>query len=190
MKGKFPKESAVFYGEGKTVEAFTPGDFILVASKAPFSRFVQFIQGLYIRDRRLLKWNHCAIIVNPEGELVEADGKEIKLGSLEEYKYSDYFLIRLDATIEDRHQAVNFALATVGEKVSGITRVLNTLSFLTALKISVGTKGHEFCSGLIVKCLERTAAIFPKDASHTTPHDLAQYYIDTTITPDERVAMS
>src|SRR5208283_1174397 len=93
---------------------YQPGDFILTHGKAFFSKLIRFGQGLRFhgKDRKYIWWNHAAMIVSPEGELVEALGVGVRKRNISVYKDTEYYIVHLGsglADVRDRDQAVKFA---------------------------------------------------------------------------------
>lgn len=162
---------------GETPADYSPGDFILIHSDGFFDKLIQFGQSLRFRgaDSKFALWNHAALITGQD-EIVEAISKGVRVKPLSYYLNKDYILIRIDATDDDRQEAVAFARYCVGDKYGWLTIISSALSFLIGLRLSFGFYGQEICSGLVARSLERTKAIFHKDAAHITPADLAQLY--------------
>jgi hypothetical protein len=161
---------------------FEPGDFILTHSKGLFARLIRFGQRLryWGIDRRFTRWNHTAIIVTDRGDLVEALTGVVRT-HISHYKQTEYFLVRLPpnmADSRDRMQAVAFAEFCVGERYGWVTIVSIALSMLTGAKFAFGITGQSICSGLVIRCLERTNFIIPNGDSptHVATADLAKWF--------------
>lgn len=179
MKPKIFKEAAIFCPKGQSADTYQAGDFILVADTTLYGKLVTLGQKLRFGNTRFVQWNHAAIVIDPD-TLLEADGKTVKAVKLTDYASKDYYLVRIQASDDDRREAVAFALSCVGDSYGWTTIVSIILSLLTGLKFSFGFDGQEICSGLVARSLERTQAIFPRDPSHITPSELASYYLDET----------
>lgn len=182
MKVMYPKSSVSHYGKGEQAQSFTPGDFILVHDDTFPARCMSFFQSLFSKDKLLAKWNHCALIANPEGELVELRDGRVKLSSLGIYLHKEYVLVQIDATLEQRRQAFELATNCIGDSVSKGGKVCFWLSILTSLRASFGFLAQESPSGLLVRCLEKEGATFKEDGSHISPSRLAKYYIEANYT--------
>lgn len=155
-----------------------PGDFLLVDQpNDSIARLVRFGQRLRYHgsDAIYAKWNHVALFVT-EHTLIEANGRTVAFTSLENYQHLDTHIVHIGATAPDRAQAVKFAMSCLHDKYGWLTIASIAFSLVTGSRISVGLDGEEICSGLVARALERTDAIFPRDASHMTPADLAMYY--------------
>jgi len=184
----FPKRLAFELVEPKAVEYYgpgqepskppQPGDFILLHSDELFARFIQIGQRLRFhgRNRRYCHWNHAALIVGDNSEIVEALGPRIEKGNLSKYKGKDYQLVRINADAQDRQEAARFALWCLPQPYGYLTIASIAFTLLTGCKFSFMIDGQEICSGLVARALERTAAIFNRDPSHVTPADLAKFF--------------
>ncbi|HYU81450.1 MAG TPA: hypothetical protein VFA31_01800, partial [Candidatus Polarisedimenticolia bacterium] len=148
-----------------------PGDFILTHGGEFFSRVIQFGQGLRFsgKDRPYTYWNHSALIVSADGALIEALGPGIRRNTLADYRGTQYTVVHIEASDEDRKEMVAFAEHWVGGRYDWATIVSITLSLLTGAKLSFGFAGQLICSGLVARALERTTAIFDEEPSHVMP---------------------
>jgi len=179
------KEEIQFFGIGEEATDPRPADFILLHTSNWSSNLIHLGQKLryHGKDSKYTVWNHAAIIINTNGDIIQALNSGVRRGNLSEYKGTDYHLVRIKASREDRLEAVCFAEYALGEKYGTLTIVSIALSFLTGLKFSFGFDGQQICSGLVARALERTKAIFGSEPSHITPADLAKYYqVKPTVT--------
>ncbi len=167
------------FGPGEEVSDPQPGDFILTHNTTWSAKLVQFGQKLRYRgaDSKYTRWNHTALIVDNQGHIIEALGRGITQTQLAKYKPAEYFVVHIDASPEDRQEAINFAKACVDQQYGWLTLVSITLSLLTGTKFSFGFDGQQICSGLVARSLERTNAIFTPEPSHIMPAYLAKYYL-------------
>jgi hypothetical protein len=163
-----------------------PGDFILTHGGEFFSRVIHFGQGLRFagKDQPYTYWNHSALIVSPDGALIEALGPGVQRNTLAAYKGTQYTVVRIEASDEDRKEMVAFAERWVGGEYGWATIVSITLSLLTGLKLSFGFPGQLICSGLVARALERTTAIFDQEPSHVMPAELAKMFDVVPPPPD------
>ncbi|HEV8536262.1 MAG TPA: hypothetical protein VGR87_11185 [Candidatus Limnocylindria bacterium] len=163
---------------GQTDPDPLPGDFILTHGGEFFSRVIQIGQGLRFmgRDRPFTYWNHSALIVSADGGLVEALGPGVSRNTLASYVSTQYTIVHVDASDEDRRQMVAFAEHWVGGQYDWARIVSITISLLTGAKLSFGFAGQHICSGLVARALERGNAIFEQDPSHVLPADLAKMF--------------
>ena len=155
-----------------------PGDFILTHGGEFWSRVIHFGQGLRFigKDQPYTYWNHSALIVSADGGLIEALGPGVRRNTLAAYKDTQYTVVHIDASAEDRAEMVAFAEHWIGARYDWATIVSITISLLTGAKLSFGFAGQLICSGLVARALERTSAIFDEEPSHVMPAELAKMF--------------
>src|SRR5438132_2012045 len=129
----FPKRLAFERVEPKAVEYYgpgqqpsnppEPGDFILLHSKEIFARLIQIGQRLRFHGRngQYCHWNHAALIVGDNGDIVEALGPKIRKGNLSKYEGREYQLVRIIADAQDRQEAARFALWCLPQRYGYLT---------------------------------------------------------------------
>lgn len=180
-----PRVAVTRYGPGDEPRIYQPGDFILTHGDAWTSKLIRFGQRLRIHgaDRKYTHWNHAAMVVSDAGNLIEALGAGVLRTTIANYRPAEYHLVTIDASREDRTQAVDFAEWAAGEKDGGrrqrygfLTIASITYSLLTGGKFTFGFEGQAVCSGLVARAMERTGAIFNRTPTHIMPADLAKYY--------------
>jgi len=173
-------ESVEHYPPGKAALAPRPGDFIVTHGSNFFSRLIRFGETLRVRadDRRYAYWNHAALITSASGDLVEARVKGVQRGNLSSHTPSDYYLVRITASDEDRSEVVAFGewAADAHASYGWLTILSIVLTMLTGAKLTFFIDGEFICSGLVARAQERTAVIFGRDPVHITPAELAKYY--------------
>ena len=164
---------------GQEVTNPCPGDFVLTHGNSWTSRMIRF--GETIRywgpDKKFTRWNHAAIFVNENGDIVEALGGGVQQRNISVYKDTEYHVVHLENVIDvDRVHEVSFARACLNDHYGWLTIVSIALCLLTGSKLGFGVDGQEICSALVARCLERTGEIFPTDPWHIMPADLAKYF--------------
>ena len=163
---------------GQTLPDPSPGDFILTHGGEIFSRLIQIGQGLrYLGpDQPFTYWNHTALVVTAEGALVEALGAGVRKTTLASYVETQYTVVHINASDEDRAEMVAFAEHWVGAAYDWAKIVSIGISLLTGAKFSFGFAGQLICSGLVARALERTNTIFEEEPSHVMPAGLAKLF--------------
>jgi len=166
------------FAPGAAAETFEPGDFILTHHHHAVSRLIRLAQKIRGRERRYSYWSHAALIIDREGNLVEAESKGVVVSPLSKYEQVEYHVVHLgdSADQRDREQAVAFALSLVGKPFGYLDLFSVGLSLLTGAKINVAYESHLTCSALVARALERTSAIFDDEPGHMLPADLARHY--------------
>ncbi len=173
---------------GTDARAFQSGDLILTHGKAWTSRLIRIGQRLRFtgESRRYTFWNHTALIVNEQGDLIEALGAGVQRRNISVYHPTEYQVVRIEASAEDRRQMVAFAETCVDLKYGYAVIASIAASLLTGTKLSFGFEGQYICSGLVARCLERTDYLMPvrerlpqivaRSSSHTMPAHLAEFF--------------
>ena len=176
------------YGPGEEVSDPQAGDFILTHGSDLFGRLIRIGQALRFRgkDHKFTCWNHAAIIVDDQGGLIEALGNGVQKTHISKYKPTEYYLVRLGTTADatDRVEAVKFAEWSLGEPYGTLTIVSIAIGLITGGKLTFGYQGQAICSGLVARALERTHAIFNRNAEDIMPADLAKYYNVNPLLPE------
>jgi len=155
-----------------------PGDFILTHGAELFSRLIQIGQGLRYSgaDRAYTYWNHTALVVTDDGRLIEALGPGVRESTLADYDATQYTIVRIEASDEDRAEMVAFARHWIASKYDWATIASISISLLTGARFSFGFAGQLICSGLVARALERTTVIFEQEPSHVMPAELAKMF--------------
>jgi hypothetical protein len=182
--------SILHFGPGEQVVNPCPGDFILTHGASWTSRMIRFGQMLryWGPDKIFTRWNHAAIFINEEGDIIEALGGGVQRRNISVYKQTEYHVVHLENVVDiNRAHEVEFAQACLDDHYGWLTIVSIALSLLTGSKLGFGVDGQEICSALVARCLERTGEIFPTDPWHIMPADLAKYFNVQPVDPDATV---
>ena len=157
--------------------------FILTHGKGLFSRLIRFGQRLRFGggDQKYTWWNHAAIIVSKDGELIEALSDGVRLTHLSNYTPTEYHLVHLEPSLadqRDRAQMVEFAYACsrLQFEYDWLTIVSIAASLLTGCTVMFEFDGKMICSELVARALERTSVIFDHSPSYLMPADLAKHF--------------
>jgi uncharacterized protein YycO len=167
------------FAPGLTVANPTPGDFLLTHGNSWTSKLIRFGQMLRYTgaERVYTRWNHAALFVSENGDIVEALGGGVQKRNVAVYKDTEYHVVRLQNVVDvNRRHEVAFAMACLNDSYGFFTILSIALSLLSGSKFGFGVDGQEICSALVARCLERTGEIFQQDPWHMTPADLAKYY--------------
>jgi uncharacterized protein YycO len=168
------------YDAGDSARHFAPGDFILTHGDDVVSRAIRIGQRLRFRgeERRYAYWNHAALIVAKDGDLIEALARGVVRRNLDAYTAREYHVVQIAATAEDRDEAVTFAetVLAVGSRYGYLAIASIALNLLTDSRLTFFVDGQYICSALVARALERTQARFDLDPMRVTPAHLAKYY--------------
>jgi uncharacterized protein YycO len=167
------------FSPGEQIPNPLPGDFILTHGTSWTSRMIRWGEAIRYRgaDKPFARWNHAAIFINEQGDIIEALGGGVQQRNISIYKDTEYHVVHLENVLDvNRTHEVEFAQACLHNHYGWLTIVSIALSLLTGSKLGFGVDGQEICSALVARCLERTGEIFPTDPWHIMPADLAKYY--------------
>ena len=166
------------YEPGTAATDFEPGDFILTHGHHPVSRMLRLAQKVRGRERKYSYWSHAAVIVDGDGSLVEAESRGVIRSPLSKYQPAEYHVVHLGSSADerDRRQVAAFAESLIGQPFGFLDMFSVGLSLFTGAKVNISYASHLMCSALVARALERTSAIFPDEAAHMLPADLARYY--------------
>jgi hypothetical protein len=168
------------YGPDEGATETVPGDFILTHGNNLFDRLIRWGQALRFRGhrRRFARWNHASLIVDDQGGIIEAQSRGVRRENLSKYQPTEYYLVHIHASDQDRAEAVRYAHWALAhrERYGRLTIISVAIALLTGTHLYFGLEGQEICSGLVARALERTQAIFAHDPGHMMPADLAEHY--------------
>src|ERR1700678_3674631 len=130
--------SVVTFPPGQQVIDPCPGDFILTHGSSWTSHLIRF--GEKIRywgpDKRFTRWNHAAIFVNSNGDIIEALGGGVQMRNISVYKETEYHLVHLENVLEpNRDHEVMFARACLNDHYGWLTILSIALCLLTGSKL-------------------------------------------------------
>jgi hypothetical protein len=170
----------VRYGPGTEPAEWVPGDFLLTHSTAWPNRMVRLAQRIALPEvRRFAYWDHCAMVVSREGDLVEAiGGRGVVRTSAVRHLHTEYRLVRVPLEEEGRRAAVRYALRAVEERrrYGWSTIAAGFLAQLTDDRLALLLLGEETCSGLVAQALQSAGVYFDRRPAHVLPADLARSY--------------
>lgn len=165
--------------DDEEVAKLNPGDFILTHRHDLWAACIRFGERLRLskEKRQYAYWNHCAMIVNEKGTLIEALPKGITVSKIDKYADQEFTVVKmLGAHNIDREHAVKFAYWAIGEGYGYLTFINVILWALVGGKLSFGLDGQMICSGLVARCMERFGEVFPKEPRNMMPSDLAMHF--------------
>jgi hypothetical protein len=165
----------------KTATAVEPGDFLLSRAHGFKHKMIMWGQGLRISvaaDRVYRSYTHAALVVSPDGGLIEAVGSGVRRSHLKDYVGEYYEIVHITASPEDRAQAVGVAEAALGRKAryNGLATVSIALWAFTGSPLIFFIDGEYTCSGLVARAMLAIGAVFSVDAAKVTPAQLAIYF--------------
>lgn len=153
-------------------DALLPGDFIVTHDDGPIDRLIQLATRSH--------WNHSALIVSPDGDLVELVGQGIRRSHISKYDKKNLYLVRLDSlSDEDRRQIVHYADVMVErhQRYGYLTIATIVVKILTRSRLVIKLDGTLICSEFVGKALAHGGQVWEQDTSLITPADLYNRYV-------------
>jgi len=173
---------ATLYPEGVEAERLQGGYFVLTHGSHVMSRLIRFGQSLRFKGEstRFARWNHVALVLDESGRLGEALSTGVVTTDISKYTGTDYYVVEIECSEEDRRQVLEFATAvlTAPQRTRYGWWTIGSLAIsqLTGSRFIFGKIGTAICSGFVSEALVRTGAIFARPPAYMTPADLAEHY--------------
>jgi Permuted papain-like amidase enzyme, YaeF/YiiX, C92 family len=168
------------YGPGDEAGDLVPGDFILAHRHNLIAGLISQAQKRRFKgaDSAFAHWSHSAMIVERDGALVEAEVTGVRQNPISRYRADEYHLVRLgtDFSAEARARAVAYSKAQVGHGFGFLDMFGASLYLLFGWPVRLARRGHEICSGLVVRALQAGGLVPQLDPLLTLPADLAKLY--------------
>jgi hypothetical protein len=168
------------YGPGEEADDFVPGDFILAHRHNFIAGLISQAQKRRFKgaDAVYAHWSHSATIVEQDGALVEAEVNGVRQNPISRYRADEYHLVRLGSefSAEGRARAVAYSKAQVGQGFGFLDMFGVSLYLLFGWPLRLVRRGHEICSGLVVRALQAGGLVPELDAALTLPADLAKLF--------------
>ena len=173
------------------IEGFRAGDFLLgMATRGFKHNMIKFGQGLRLHGAELdyVGYTHAALVISPEGDLIEAVGEGVRVTTVREYvaKYDMFQVVHITASDEDRAQVVEFAEDVLEARAPyGFLANASILFWaLTGSRLVFFMDGSYTCSGLVASALMRTPAKLGTNPARVMPAQLAAYFRAPLPPPD------
>lgn len=168
------------YGPGEAATEYEPGDFILSHRNRPIAGLISLGQKRRFRraDAIYAHWSHCALIVEKDGKLVEAEALGVVKTPISKYTAREFHLVRLgdEFDADGRRRAVEYANQQVGAGFGYLALVGVSIYLLTGWPLRLMRRNHQICSELVVRALQAGGLLKDADPSLTLPADLAKRF--------------
>jgi uncharacterized protein YycO len=168
------------YGPGEEASDFSPGDFILSHRHNPISRLISAGEKRRFRgpDAVYAHWSHCALLVDRDGALVEAESTGVRRSPISRYRAGEYHLVRIGPDFEPaaRERSVQYANAQVGQSFGYLALAGAAIYLLTGWPLRLMRRNHQTCSGLVVRAMQSGGLLAHTDPETTLPADLARIF--------------
>ncbi len=152
-------------------------DIVLFRGHAFGDWLIRLGQSLrYGRRSGYFRFTHCGLVVDGHGGTIEATSRGVHRGALA--GRSDYVVIRVDGSEEDRRHAIAFAESCVQahQTYGWLTITGIALSLATNRRLTLGIDTTKICSGLVGEALTRLGVIWPSEPESLCPADIAAFY--------------
>ena len=168
------------YGPGEEARDFVPGDFILTHRHHLLAGLISLAQKRRFKgaDAVYAHWSHTALVVDKDGSLVEAEITGVRQDAISRYRDNEYHLVRLgpEFAAQDRRAAVTYSKDQVGQGFGFLDMFGAGVYLLVGWPVRLTRRGHEICSGLVVRALQAGGQVPQLDPLLTLPADLAKLY--------------
>jgi hypothetical protein len=180
-----PEVAVSHYPPGEAPDVLVPGDFSLHRASSDKSRggattalgkLIQAGERVRFGNSDFARWTHSTLIVSAEGEIVEAIESGVTEDNIEKYRNSDYMIVHVTATPEQRALACGFARTRVGDEYGILNFIGLALQSLFGWTLSVHLGGQYICSGLVSRATEKYIEGYPRTPEDMMPGDLAYFW--------------
>jgi hypothetical protein len=186
MKARRQSDIAVsHYPPGQAPDTFTPGDFTLHRATTNRTRggettalgkLIQAGERVRFGNTDLARWTHSTLIVSEDGGIVEAISSGVNARNLSDYVDTDYMVVHVRATPEQRSLACAFARGRVGDRYGVVNFVALAFQCLFGWTLSFHLGGQYICSGLVARATEKYIEVYPRGTEEMMPGDLAYFW--------------
>ena len=175
-----------YYPVGVEATSFNPGDFILVETDGIPAKIIRFGQWVRYHGamKKFAKWNHAALIVSAEGDLIEARPTDVSRKNISEYTNCPVYVVSTRLNKQSQDQAIAAAESFLNDGYGWLTILSIVLQLLTGVKFQVSFGNKVICSGLVAMSLWAGGIIFNDNPFQMMPADLAAAFNMTRIPND------
>jgi len=174
------------YEAGQDPVKYVPGDFILVSSNGVLAKLIRF--GQFLRYHGKMKpfahWNHTAMVVNENGDIVEAVGRGVVVSNISEYTNKEYYYVSTKLNKQSRDQAVAACNSFVKDKYGWLTIFSIALELATGIKMQFTNSNTMICSAVVAQSLWAGGVVFDRNPYQMMPADLAAAFNILTELPN------
>ena len=180
-----PDVEVSHYPPGATPDVLVPGDFSLHRATSNKSRggettalgkFIQAGERVRFGNSDFARWTHSTLIVSEDGGIVEAIESGVSKGNISKYENTDYMIVHVRATLEQRALACGFALSRVPDSYGIVNFIGLAIQSLFGWTLSVHLGGQYICSGLVARATEKFIDGYPRTPEDMMPGDLAYFW--------------
>jgi hypothetical protein len=186
MRERRPAGVAVSrYPPGQAPEHFVPGDFTLHRATAnkgrqgattTLGKLIQAGERRRFGNSDFARWTHSTLIVSAGGDICEAIESGVALEHIDKYRGSDYVVVHVSASEQQRELACGFARTRVGDRYGIVNFIGLGVQALFGWNLSVHMDGQFICSGLVSRATEKYIEAYPRSPEDMMPGDLAYFW--------------
>ena len=164
-----------YYPMGEEVTEYNPGDFIIVETDGFPAKTIRFGQWLRYHGKRKFysRWNHAALIVSKDGDLIEARPTDVSRGHISEYTKDPVYVVSTNFNEQSQEQAIAAAESYLNDGYGWLTILSIMLELITGIKLQLSYNRSVICSGLVGMSLWAGGVIFDSNPLQLMPADLA-----------------
>ena len=172
-----------FAPAGVEAGVLKPGDIILTHGDYFFSKLIRFGQAIRY-GKTYSYWNHAALVLNEEGDLMEALSRGVVRTNIRNYKETPYHVISPPTHEHDREQMVAFAESVIEKKWKYDWLLIASLSVnlgfyavgLPEPQIYIAKAGSAICSGAVCAARSKGDEIFDEHPYSMKPVQIFMHY--------------
>lgn len=173
------------YPPGQAPDVFVPGDFSLHRATTNRTRggettalgkLIQAGERVRFGNTDFARWTHSTLIVSESGDIVEAIESGVRERNMSDYLNSDYVIVHVPATSEQRTLACGFARSRVPDPYGILNFIALGCQCLFGWTLSVHLGGQYICSGLVARATEKYIDGYPRSPEEMMPGDLAYFW--------------
>ena len=177
--------SVSHYPPGEAPAVLVPGDFSLhraTTNKArggettALGKLIQAGERVRFGNSDFARWTHSTLIVSESGEIVEAIESGVAEDNIKKYLNTDYLIVHVSATPDQRALACGFARSRVPDKYGIVNFIALAIQCLFGCTLSVHLGGQYICSGLVARATEKYIEGYPRTPEDMMPGDLAYFW--------------
>jgi hypothetical protein len=177
--------SVKHYPAGQSPETFCPGDFSLHRATATkgaggatttLGKLIQAGERTRYGNSDYARWTHSALIVSADGDICEALEKGVVRDNISKYRGTDYLIVHVTASDDQRRLACGFAETRVGDKYGVLNFIGLAIQSLFGWNLSLHMDGEFICSGLVSRATEKYIEAYPRSPENMMPGDLAFFW--------------
>jgi uncharacterized protein YycO len=148
-----------------------PGNFIVTHTSSFLDTLIHIFTGS--------RWNHAALVVSANGNLIELESSGIRKNTLKAYSSTQFHLVDVELSKEDRKQVVTYAKYMLKKHASYGFLTVASIAFkiVTHSRFVIKLDGTLICSEFVAKSLAEGGIIWDKDTSLISPGDLYNKFV-------------